>query len=218
VSKNYIVFFDLDHTILDNSSGRILGPAAIRHGLIKKRKLIPGSIYAIGHKLGLIEGDMILPRMVTWLKDHPVQPVFDFVQQIFNDVLKGSIRKEAVREIEFHRKNNAQLVLLTASMNFICQPIIEFLGLDDLICTDLNIENNRFSGTTNGGLCFGEEKLNRTLSFLKNKKSRLENAYFYTDSFTDLPMLEAVGHPVAVTPDRKLAATARARGWKICQW
>jgi len=218
VKKDYIAFFDLDHTILESSSGHILGPAAIRHGFIKRRKLIPGAIYALGHKLGLIEGDLILPRMVTWLKDHPVQPVFDFVQQMFNDVLKGAIRKAAIDEIEFHRKNNAQLVLLSASMNFICQPIMEFLGLDDLICTRLNIENNRFSGTTKGGLCFGEEKLHRTLSFLNNHHASLDTAYFYTDSYTDLPMLEAVGHPVAVTPDRKLLAMARARGWKICEW
>jgi HAD superfamily hydrolase (TIGR01490 family) len=218
VNQEYIAFFDLDHTILNDSSGRILGPAAIRHGFIKRRKLIPGTLYALGHKLGFIEGDLILPRMVTWLKDHPVQPVFDFVQHMFDDVLKGTIRKAAIEEIEWHRKNNARLVLLSASINFICQPIIDFLGLDDLICTDLKIENNRFCGTTQGGLCFGEEKLTRTLNYLQNNGSALKDAYFYSDSHTDIPMLEAVGYPVAVSPDRKLAATARERGWKICEW
>ena len=103
-------------------------------------------------------------------------------------------------------------------MNFICQPVIDFLGLDDLICTRPDIQDGRFSGRMRGALCFGEEKLTRTLSFLNGNASPLEHAYFYTDSHTDLPMLEAVGHPVAVTPDRKLAALARARGWTIYQW
>lgn len=218
MQKDYIAFFDLDDTILNSSTGHILGPAAIREGFIKRRKLIPGSIYAIGHKMGLIEGDLILSRMITWMKDHPVQPVLDFVQKMFNEVLKHAIRKDAIREIEFHRQNNAQLVLLSASMNFVCQPIIEFLGLDDLICTNPDVVNNRFAGTSKEGFCFGEEKLVRTLSFVGNNQSSLKDAYFYTDSHTDLPMLEAVGHPVAVTPDRKLMATARARGWKICEW
>ncbi len=218
MKKDYIAFFDLDHTILNSSSGQILGPAAIKHGFIKRRKLIPGAMYALGHKLGLIEGDIILPRMITWLKGHPVQPVFDFVQHMFHDVLKHAIRNEAIREIEFHRKNNAQLVLLSASMNFVCQPIIDFLRLDDLICTNPDVVNNRFAGTSKDGFCFGEEKLIRTLSFIGNNLAALKDAYFYTDSYTDLPMLEAVGHPVAVTPDRKLAATARERGWKICEW
>ncbi|MBN1482968.1 HAD-IB family hydrolase [candidate division KSB1 bacterium] len=218
MNKDYIAFFDLDHTILKSSSGHILGPAAIRHGIVKRRRIVEAIIYAIGHKLGLVQGDVILPLMVKWLKGHPVQPVFDFVQNIFLDVMPAAIRKEAVREIEMHRHNNAHLVLLTASMNFICKPVIEFLGLDDLICTTLHIENDHFSGTTKGDLCFGEEKLNRTLSYLNNNKNQLKNAYFYTDSFTDLPMLEAVGHPVVVSPDRRLAAMARARGWTIYRW
>ena len=216
--KDYVVFFDLDHTILKSSSGQILGPAAIRQGILTKRNLFEGAIYAIGHKLGLVEGDVLLPRMITWLKGHPVQPVFDFVQNIFHAVLKGAIRHQAVQEIELHRKNNAKLVLLSASMDFICQPIIEFLGLDDLICTKLHVENNRFSGATNGGFCFGEEKLARAIAYVRNDIAQLKNAYFYTDSFTDLPMLEAVGNPVAVSPDRKLAAAARRRGWMICEW
>ena len=218
MDKDYIAFFDLDHTILKSSSGQILGPAAIRQGILKKRNFVEGAIYAIGHKLGLVEGDVLLPRMINWLEGHPAQPVFDFVQNIFHVVLKGAIRNEAVLEIERHRKNNAQLVLLSAAMDFICQPIIDFLGLDDLICTTLHVENNRFSGATNGGLCFGEEKLARVLSYLRNDVAQLQDAYFYTDSFTDLPMLEAVGNPVAVSPDRKLAATARRRGWTICEW
>lgn len=218
MKKDYIAFFDLDHTILNTSSGHLLGPAAIRHGIIGKTKLVPGVLFALGNKLGLIEGDLIGPRIIAWLKGQPVQPIIDFVQHVFHDAMKHAIRKQAIQEIEFHRKNNAQLVLLSASMNFVCQPIIEFLGLDDLICTNPDVVNNRFAGTSNDGVCFGEEKLTRTLSFLGNNHGSLKEAYFYSDSHTDLPMLEAVGHPVAVTPDRKLAATARERGWRICDW
>lgn len=218
MNKEYIAFFDLDHTILNTSSGKILGLAAIRHGIIKKTKLLEGTIYGIGHKLGLMEGDMILPKMVQWLKDHPEQYIVEFARQIFHDAMRHTIRKDAIQEIEFHKKQNAHTVILSASMNFICKPVLEFLGLDDLICTDPHVINERYSGRTTGGFCFGEEKLTRSLNFLSQHHYNLGDAYFYTDSHTDLPMLEAVGHPVCVTPDRKLSALAQQRGWRICDW
>ena len=218
LNKDYIAFFDLDHTILNTNSGKIMGIAAFREGIIKKQKFIEGVIYGLGSKLGLVEGDTIMPRLVKWLNGHPEQYIVDFARQVFNEVLKYTIRKEAIQEIEFHRNNNAHLVMLSASVNFICKPVIEFLGLDDLICTDPHVINHRFSGHTQGGVCFGEEKLVRSRSFIQTHGLSLHDAFFYTDSFTDLPMLEAVGNPVAVTPVRKLAAVARSRGWQIYNW
>jgi HAD superfamily hydrolase (TIGR01490 family) len=218
LKKKYIAFFDLDHTILNTSSGKIISLAAVRHGIISRSKFLEGVFFAIGNKLGLVKGDTALPRMTQWLKDRPEQHIVEFARQIFNEVIKNTIRKEAVREIEFHRKNNARLVLLSASLSFICRPVIDFLRLDDLICTNMQVENNRFSGRPQGDICFGQEKLTRAMAFAKNRHSELRSAYFYSDSHTDLPMLEAVGHPMCVTPDRKLEATAKERGWLICNW
>lgn len=218
MNKDYIAFFDLDHTILNTSSGKIIGIAAFHQGIIEKTKFLEGLLYGLGNKLGLIEGDVIMPRLVKWLNGHPEQPIIDFARQVFNEVMKYTIRKDAIKEIEFHRNNNAHLVMLSASTSFICKPVIEFLGLDDMICTNLQVQNSRFSGHTLGDICFGKEKLVRSLSFIKQRPYSLEDAYFYTDSITDLPMLEAVGNPMPVSPDRKLAAQARSRGWQICNW
>ena len=218
MNKDYIAFFDLDHTILNTSSGKIMGIAALREGIIKRQKFVQGLFWTLGNKFGLIEGDTILTRLAEWMKDHPEQYIIDWTTQVFNEVMKYTIRSEAIKEIEYHRNNNAHLVILSASASFICRPVLEFLGLDDLICTDLHVVNNRFSGQSIGDICFGEEKLIRSKSFIKESNYSLDNAFFYTDSFTDLPMLEAVGNPMAVTPDRKLAATARSRGWQICKW
>ncbi|RPI01957.1 MAG: HAD-IB family hydrolase [Calditrichaeota bacterium] len=217
-NKNYIAFFDLDRTILNTNSGKIIGLAAVKHGIITHSKFIEGTLYTLGNKLGLIKGDEVMPRLTRWLKGHPEQPIVDFARQIFNQVIKHAIRKEAIREIEMHRRNRAQLVMLSASTSFICRPVMEFLGLDDLICTDLQVVNSRFSGNPVGDFCFGRQKLLRSLNFVENQRERLQDAYFYTDSHTDLPMLEAVGHPMCVSPDRKLASEARRRGWQICRW
>lgn len=218
MKKNYIAFFDLDHTILNTSSGKIIGGAALKHGIITRSKYLEGVLFAVGVKLGIIDGKTALPRMTNWLKDHTEQHIIEFARQIFNEVMKYAIRKDAVREIEFHRKNNARLVLLSASLSFICKPVIDFLRLDDLICTNMQVENNHFSGRPIGDICFGQEKVARSLAFIHERRSELRSAYFYTDSYTDLPMLEAVGFPMCVTPDRKLTATARERGWRICKW
>ncbi len=216
--KDYIAFFDLDNTIINDSSGKLMGLHALKHGLLQKHKAFEGLLLAIAYKSGLMEGEKIISRLVKWLKDQPEQRVIDFAVQLFQDVIKHTIRKDAVKEIDFHKKQNAQIVILSASMSFLCRPFLQFLGIDDLICTELKTENQKYTGLPKNRFCYGTEKLIRSKQYCSEHKYSLKNAYFYTDSVSDLPMLEAVGNPVIITPDKLLEQTAKERGWPLFNW
>jgi phosphoserine phosphatase len=88
--------------------------------------------------------------------------------------------------------------------------------MDELISTDLIIENNVFKGIQ-GNSVYKEEKVNRAEKFLKENNMTFEDSYFYSDSISDLPLLEKVGNPVCVNPDKKLAKIAINKQWKILE-
>ena len=217
-NKEYLAFFDLDHTILNDSSGKLLALQAIRNDFFKKRNLVEGLFLSFLYKIGLMDGDKILARMSQWMHDIPEKLLNNIIDEMMNMVVKPAIRDHARREIDYHKKNNGLTVILSASVSFICNPIKDHLGMDDVICSTMEVANGKFTGLTVGPYCYGQEKLIRAKEFSSLYNLPLQNAYFYTDSVTDLPMLQAVGTPVCVTPDRKLKSIARENGWQINWW
>ena len=132
--------------------------------------------------------------------------------------LKGEIRNDARKEVKFHQDKGAHTVILTASTAFLCDQIKMELQMDDIICTELEFIDDRFTGKMKGRYCYGTEKLVRARHYCKDKELHMENAFYYADSIADLPVFEAVGVPVCVTPDRKLERIALKRGWRINIW
>ena len=98
------------------------------------------------------------------------------------------------------------------------EPLAATLGLDAVLCSRLEVEAGRFTGRIVEPLCFGRGKVSWAERWAASLGVDLAASAFYTDSFNDLPMLERVGHPVAVNPDLRLARHARRRGWRISLW
>jgi len=180
--------------------------------------MFEAAFITFAYKFKLMDPEKILIRMGEWLRGQQEQKIVDFMTTMFNKVVKPAIRHKAHQEIEYHKKNNALTVILSASTSQICEPVKNYLGFDDMICTTLELKNGRFTGYPKDRYCYGEEKLSRTINYCKETGLALKNAWFYTDSISDLPMLEAVGYPVCVSPDKKLASIAKSSGWKIDQW
>jgi len=213
-----VAFFDLDHTILNDSSGKILGIQAFINNIFKKRYMFEAAFISAAYKFNLMDPEKILIKMGKWLRGQQEEKIVDFMNTMFNKVMKQAIRQKAHKEIEYHKKNNALTVILSASTSQICEPVKNHLGFDDMICTILEVINGRFTGYPKGRYCYGEEKLVRSINYCKKYNLTLENAWFYTDSYSDIPMLNAVGHPVCVSPDNKLRRFAQSKGWDIERW
>ena len=211
----YAAFFDLDDTILTVSSGKVLIHEAHRQGIMRKRDLIRGMWFALLYKINLAHSSRVALRMASWLKGTEESYVIDLVNRIFDDELVDKISESVQEEIEFHRRNGAKLIMLSAAIDYICRPIVGHLDLDDLVCSHMEVRDGVFTGLPAGKLVFGHEKGMRLIEYCNIHGFDPMEAYCYADSFSDLPMMEKTGHPVAVRPDRRLGSVARKRGWRV---
>jgi HAD superfamily hydrolase (TIGR01490 family) len=114
-----------------------------------------------------------------------------------------------------HQQRGDRVVVLSSSVPYLVDPVCRELGIEERICTELDAINDRFTGKFKGRLCFGADKVDRVAEYVAEHGIDMEGSWFYSDSITDLPMLLAVRHPVAVNPDRPLRRYALRHGWQI---
>lgn len=117
--------------------------------------------------------------------------------------------------IDEHRAAGRTLVLATTSPEPFVRPIMEALDFDDVVCTQWKSHQGKFTGELNGDFLWGRAKADGVMEWAKANGINLAESYAYSDSYFDTPLLDAVGHPVAVNPDLQLAATAVLKGWPI---
>ena len=134
-----------------------------------------------------------------------------FMQQIISPLRLP--KAEAL--IEQHRQAGDRLLVITSTNRFIVEPICQALGIDELLATDPEIIDGRYTGKIVGTPTYQEGKVERLKLWLSENNETLEGSYFYSDSINDLPLLLEVDKPVAVDPDDALSAEATSRGWDI---
>ncbi len=135
----------------------------------------------------------------------------------FENSLKPRVYNDAVREIQWHRERNHQIVLVTGGADFTVAPLAQWLNAD-LLAAKLEEVDGKFTGRLVGKPLIGVGKADAIKTYAGEKGINLQASYAYGDSVSDAPMLECVGNPVAVNPDRKLRRLAMERGWRIVQW
>ena len=107
------------------------------------------------------------------------------------------------------------MLIITATNRFVTGPIAQWLGVDNLLATEPAMQDGRYTGAVDGVPCFREGKVTRLNAWLEQTGHTLDGSYFYSDSHNDLPLLEAVTHPVAVDADDELTRIATERGWPV---
>jgi HAD superfamily hydrolase (TIGR01490 family) len=126
---------------------------------------------------------------------------------------------EAGREaVKRHREAGDVVAIVTGALRYAAQPLADELGIEHVVATDLVVEQGKLTGKPVYPLCYGEGKITHTLELAERLGFSLSDATFYTDSATDLPMLERVRTPVAVNPDIRLRRIAARRGWPVLSW
>jgi HAD superfamily hydrolase (TIGR01490 family) len=213
----YVAFFDLDHTILSISSGQIMYEGSRRHGIIGRGGAAVLLAIIVLYRAGLFPADAAVRLWMRWYAGMTVEAMAPIAAEWAAEV-KRYVRDEARREIARHRDAGGLTVILSASTPLFCGIIRDELGMDDVICTEVEIVDGRLTGALAGKYCYGAEKLVRAKDYCREKGMDLADAYYYADSIADLPVMEAVGHPVCVTPHPKLEREARRRGWDVRRW
>jgi HAD superfamily hydrolase (TIGR01490 family) len=210
-------FFDLDKTIIATSSTLAMGRSFYAAGLIGRRAVVKGAYARLIYHLGQADAQKMdrmrddLARAVTgWEADK--------VRAVIADDLLGLIDPliydEAAALIESHHAAGREVVIVSSSGDELVGPIGELLGADRIVASRMVVEEGRYTGEV-AFYAFGPYKAEAMREMAAQEGWDLADCYAYTDSFTDVPMLEAVGHPYAVNPDRSLRREAMARGWEI---
>jgi HAD superfamily hydrolase (TIGR01490 family) len=214
----YAAFFDLDHTLLKINSGGSFIRRAYKNGLLSKRKLIHASCLAILYKLHLADPLTIIEKLNGWLAGSPVTDTGLLCDEIVEQDLIPAVRPEMLREIRRHGEQGADLVILSSVIAPIGLRLARHLEMHSVLCSEMEVVNLKYTGRPAGRFCFRDEKLRRMNRYLHDHHFAPEDSWYYADSIDDLPVLQSVGHPVCVNPDKSLEKTAREHHWTIYLW
>jgi HAD superfamily hydrolase (TIGR01490 family) len=148
----------------------------------------------------------------------PVDRIKEQAEGCHNFVIKPRQFEQAADCIAEHRNAGRRIVLVTGSIDFTVAPLAQELHVDDMLAARLVESNGWFTGELDGRPIVDEEKAVRVQRYAAENEIDLSQSYAYGDSISDLPMLEVVGFPQVVSPDRRLAAVALKRGWPVHRW
>lgn len=204
-------YFDLDGTLITANSGRLWMMHEQRAGRIRKRDVVRGLGYLLGYHFGAIDLVRAFEQAGGSLKGTPEALMRDRTQQFFDSEVRAHEAKRAREVIAMHRSLGHRLVMLTSSSSFQAECATAFFELDDAIGTSFEVRDGVLTGKVDAPLCYAAGKVVLAERHAREHDIDLDRSYFYTDSITDLPMLERVGQPRVVNPDPRLERLGRAR-------
>jgi len=211
-----LAIFDLDNTLIAGDSDHSWGEFLVR------KKLVDEQVYAQAndrfyqdYKLGTLDIHQYLAFSLAPLQQHSMIELERLHQEFMRDNIEPMMLPKSASLLQQHRDQGDYLLIITATNSFVTRPIARYLGVDDILATEPEVQNNRYTGRTTGTPCFQEGKVIRLQEWLKQHQRQLDDAFFYSDSINDLALLEQVANPVAVDPDERLAKVAEEKGWQI---
>ncbi|SDK44684.1 HAD family hydrolase [Streptomyces indicus] len=211
-------FFDLDKTVIAKSSTLTFSKSFYQGGLINRRAVLRTAYTQFIFLAGGADHDQ-MERMREYLsalcKGWNQQQVKEIVAETLHDLIDPIIYDEAASLIEEHHLAGRDVVIVSTSGAEVVEPIGEMLGADRVVATRMVVgDDGCFTGEIEY-YAYGPTKAEAVRALAESEGYDLERCYAYSDSATDLPMLESVGHPYAVNPDRTLRREALARDWPI---
>lgn len=211
-------FFDLDKTVIAKSSTLAYTRPFRRAGYLRRRTLLrAAAAQAVYLLLGADQRrlDRVRDRLLALAKGWDAQAVRRLVRETVDDVIAPLVYAEALALIADHRRLGRRVVIVSASPEEVAEPLARYLGADHVIATrSLVDEEGRYTGR----LAFyadGPGKAEAVRRLAEEWGLDLGECFAYSDSASDLPMLEAVGNPVAVNPDKELRRRAEEEGWPV---
>jgi HAD superfamily hydrolase (TIGR01490 family) len=210
-------FFDLDKTIIAGSSALAFSRPFRRQGLINRRAVLRSAYAQLLLVLAGADADtmeLLRRRLTALCTGWEVAQIRAIVAETLHDIVEPLVYAEATELIVEHRANGDEVVVLSASGLEVVEPIAALVGADRCLATRMGVADGRYTGVIDY-YCYGEEKARAARKIAAEQGYPLADCRAYSDSITDLPLLEAVGHPTAVNPDRALRREAEQRGWPI---
>ncbi|MGH8874516.1 MAG: HAD family hydrolase [Acidimicrobiia bacterium] len=214
-------FFDLDKTIIAKSSTLAFGGSLYRAGFLSRRALLKAAIAQAVYVMFGADHDQIervREEMTALTKGWDRAQIEQLIEEAVDEVVAPLVYAEALAIIDEHHRAGRRVVVISSSPAEVVRPLGKYLGIDEVIGTRSEIDQEgRYTGRLEF-YAYGPGKAEAIREMAEREGLNLADSYAYSDSATDLPMLEAVGHPVAVNPDKELREIAIARDWQIMEF
>lgn len=215
--EGVVAFFDMDLTLLTVNSARLWLDFERAEGRLGLGDMLRGLSWMFQYRLGVVDMEKVTAKALSLSKGQSAADLEARCRRWYARDVRPHISEAARARLEAHRAAGHRPVVLTASTQYGSRPLAEELEVE-LISTRLTDTDGVLDGGFEDPLCFGEGKWHHAERWLASEGLDPADAWFYTDSLTDLPVLERVGHPVVVNADPRLAREASRRGWPEVDW
>lgn len=212
-----VAFFDLDRTLIDVNSASLWVKHEWDRGAISVGVGVRASYWLLRYAMGDDTLDGAMAEASKVYTGAELATLVERIEQWFAAEVEGRLRPGARAVLQRHREAGDMLVLATSSSQYAAACAVRAFGLDEGIGTQPEVVDGVLTGELEAS-AYGRAKLYRCAAWAKERGVELSSCAFYTDSYSDLTLLDAVGRPVAVHPDRRLQRVARRRGWPIEDW
>lgn len=209
-----VAFFDMDHTLLRESSGRLYLKYLLQIGHLSLWHWLVIMFYVAGYVIGITDFPRLMSLIMVRVAATGEAEAWRLSDAWFEVMLQHYIAERGRERVVWHQGQGHHVAIVSASTPYAVSPVAHSLGIDYL-ATRLETVGGLFTGRLIEPACYGAGKVALAAAYAEKRGARLDCSYFYSDSHADLPLLEVVGHPVAVNPSSKLARIAAQRGWPV---
>jgi HAD superfamily hydrolase (TIGR01490 family) len=213
-----VALFDMDRTLVDTHTAKLYVRFQRDLGEIGVLETLRTSYWILQYTIGVINAEQVARHVLESYRGKSDAWLTDRCQGWFLSHVRERVSAIGRARVREHLKAGHVVAIATNAVRQVAEPLARELAIPHLICSELEVRDGELTGSFTPPLCYGAGKLERAQTFLRSIGASLEQAAFYTDSITDLPLLEAVGQPVVVNPDMRLRRAARRRGWLVEDW
>lgn len=213
-----IAFFDVDRTLVSANTASLWIRRELKLGHVTRAQALRGAFWLGIYALGFAPMDTVLVDAVATLRGKRESDIHDRTVAFWREEVRQLIRPGARVAVEIHRARGDRLYLLTSSSTYLSSELAGELGCDGYLCNRMEVADGLFTGGLARPVCYGAGKAALAATLAAELGVPLSACSYYGDSYSDLPILLAVGSPVVVNPDLRLRRAARRRAWPIEDW
>lgn len=214
-----LALFDMDRTLLSKETATLYVRYQRELGEASTRDLMRTLGWVAQYTLGVIDANKVAERALLSLAGMPEIAMSSRCDDWFRRRVERYVTDGGRRAVLEHKARGDLCAVATGASIYVSRPLARLLDIPFVVSSVFEVDDEgRFTGRPVQPLAFGHGKVERAERFAREHGATLDDAVFYSDSLTDLPLLERVGEPVCVNPDPRLARLARARGWRVERW
>ncbi len=211
-------FFDFDGTLIAGFSVTKFMQERITSGRINPRETFEQFVAAINFGIGRTGFSALMASTAQFMQGLTEESFREFGEEVYTKHLAGAVYPEARAIVEAHQKKGHTVAIVSSATRYQVEPAARELGIEDILCTELVVEDGLFTGEVVRPTCWGDGKRTAAEDYSAPRNIDIDESYFYTDSHDDLPLLEVIGYPRILNPSNKLAAVATRNGWPIARF